>query len=406
MKVLLIAPNIDGTDVGEAYVAYKWAEALSQMVDLTVLSFQRPERLALADQLAKARVVTWNEPDTFRRFERFNAMAKPSYPQFCRNVRAWLANALQNGDTFDVSHQIMPQAARYPIPLRHFPMPYLVGPLGGALSTPESFAKECESDLLVTRLRNLDRFRFRFDPWLRQSYSNAEIVLGVAPYMREVLAVIPLRRFEPVLELGVDEVAPQVTRLASNEKLRLLHVGRGVRTKGLRDAVRALALLSDCPDITLTSAGAGPEIEICKAEAKRLGVADRVRFLGRIPRDRVETLYRDSDVFLFPSFREPAGGVLYEAMRWGLPVITANRGGPKSIVDAGTGIKVDVTDPERFAHDIASAVRRLLQDAELRHRLGEGARNKIAREGVWGDKASALVELYKQAIESNAARAQ
>ena len=42
MKVLLIAPNIDSTDVGEAFVAYKWAEALSARVELTVLSFQRP----------------------------------------------------------------------------------------------------------------------------------------------------------------------------------------------------------------------------------------------------------------------------------------------------------------------------------------------------------------------------
>ena len=58
MKVLLIAPNIDNTDVGEAFVAYKWANALSERVDLTVLAFQRPGRKCLAEQLPHARVVT------------------------------------------------------------------------------------------------------------------------------------------------------------------------------------------------------------------------------------------------------------------------------------------------------------------------------------------------------------
>jgi hypothetical protein len=57
LRVLLVAPNIDGTDVGEAFVAFKWAEALAAITDLTVLSFQRPGRSALAAQLPGARVV-------------------------------------------------------------------------------------------------------------------------------------------------------------------------------------------------------------------------------------------------------------------------------------------------------------------------------------------------------------
>ena len=82
-------------------------------------------------------------------------------------------------------------------------------------------------------------------------------------------------------------------------------------------------LLPDLPDVTLTQAGDGEELELCKAEAERLGVADRVNFLGRIPRQQVEELYASSDAFLFPSFREPSGSVVFEAMRHGLPVIAS-----------------------------------------------------------------------------------
>lgn len=394
MKVLLIAPNIDGTDVGEAYVAFKWAEALAKRVDLTVLSFERPGRRALTAQLPGARVMTWAEPAWARRNERLNAMLKPAWPLFARHVRAWMTAALGRGEVFDVAHQLMPQAARYASPLRHFAVPYLIGPLGGALDTPAAFRAEAGSAPLFTRLRGLDALRFRRDPWLRASYSGAACVLGVAPYVQDILQDIPLQRFEAVLELGIDDVEPPQTRPLTGGALRLLHVGRGVRTKGLRDAVRAMAQLRDL-NVTLTSAGAGEEIALAEAEAQSLGVADRVTFLGRQPRAAIEDLYRGHDVFVFPSFREPAGGVLYEAMRHGLPVITAARGGPDFIVDDTCGIRVPVTDPTRFAADIAAAVRRMAGDSGLVQRLGQAARAKVLAEGLWTAKADRMVGLYQ-----------
>jgi len=397
VNILLIAPNIDGTDVGEAFIAFKWAEALAARVSLTVLSFERPGRRPLADQLPGARVVTWAEPGWARRHERLNAMLKPAWPVFARHVRVWLKQALARGEHFDAAHQLMPQAARYASPLRHFPVPYIIGPLGGALDTPVAFRDEATGSApLFTRLRGLDAFRFRHDPWLRASYSGAACVLGVAPYVKDVLADIPLQRFEPMLELGIDDVEPLTPRPLVPGKLRLLHVGRGVRTKGLRDAVRAMAQLRDLPQVTLTSAGAGEEIAICQAEAQALGVADRVEFLGRQPRDKVEDLYRTHDVFLFPSFREPAGGVLYEAMRHGLPVITAARGGPDFIVDDSAGLRLPVTTPDLYAKSIATAIRVLHDNPQQVAALGTGARAKVLDEGLWPAKADRLVQLYQE----------
>lgn len=395
MRLLVIAPNVDATDVGEAFVAFKWVEALAARTDLTLLTFHRPGRPDPAGQLPGARVVSWPEPGWALKHERLNAMLKPAWPVFSRHVRRWLKDARTRGETFDVAHQLMPQAARYASPLHKSGIPYVIGPLGGALDTPEAFRDEAGSAPAFTRLRQLDRFRFRNDPWLRASYADADLVLGVAPYVREVLGDIPLRRFEPVLELGADDVAPKVARTGTPGALRLLHVGRGVRTKGLRDAIRALDHLRDLPGITLTSAGDGEEIAPCRAEAARLGLEDRVTVLGRRPRDEIETLYRTHDVFCFPSFREPAGGVLYEAMRNGLPVITAARGGPDWIVDDSCGLRIPVTEPGDFARRIAEAARALALDPGRREVLGENARAKIAREGLWPQKADSMVDLYQ-----------
>jgi glycosyltransferase involved in cell wall biosynthesis len=396
MKLLLVAPNVDATDVGEAFVAFKWAEALSRLTDVTLLCFHRDGRPDPALQLPRARVVTWPEPAWAQRNERLNAMLKPAWPVYERKVRLWLADALARGERFDVAHQLMPQAARYASPLRHFAVPYVIGPLGGALDTPEPFRAESTGAPLFTRLRALDAFRFRHDPWLRASYARAACVLGVAPYVADVLGDIPLRRFEPVLELGIADIPPWMERTPRPGRLRLLHVGRAVRTKGLRDAVRALAHLADLPGVTLTSAGTGEDLAACREEADRLGVAHRVTFLGRVPRAEVERLYATHDAFCFPSFREPAGNVLYEAMRHGLPVITADRGGPAWIVDESCGIRVPVTDPDRFPRDIAAAIRRIALSPELAQRLGQGARNKVAREGLWPAKADRMLALYEE----------
>ncbi len=399
MNVLLIAPNIDAKDVGEAFVAYKWSEAISKLVNLTVLTFHRDGRPDPAGQLPHARVVTWPEPRWARKNERINAMLKPAWPVFSRHVRNWLSAAIDRGERFDVAHQLMPQAARYATPLRNFEIPYLVGPLGGALETPAAFQHESTGAPLFTRLRALDAYRFRYDPWLRASYMKADCVLGVAPYVRDVLADIPLRRFQPVLELGIDELAPQMPRPFENGRIRLLHVGRGVRTKGLRDVVRALSHLCELPCVTLTSAGTGEEIAACRAEAMRLGVSERVTFLGQVPRHGVEALYESHDAFCFPSFREPAGGVIYEAMRHGLPVITAARGGPNWIIDDRSGIRIPVTDPIRFPVDIANAVRQLASNKALRNRLGQGARSKVSREGLWRKKAASMISLYEETLK-------
>ncbi len=305
-RVFFTAPNIHPEATGEEFVAWKWAEALSELVDLTVFSFERASKSqTLAETLPGARVITQPMPRLFARFPRFEAMAKPSYPIYMRAVRRTLR---ENRGAFDIAHQIMPQAARYPIPLRGNGVPYVIGPLGGALETPEAFQGEGASAAWYTRARALDHWRFRHDPWLRASYAESDLVLGVAPYMEDVLGNIPLKRFAPVLELGVADLAPLPPKSQTSGPVKLLHVGRGVRTKGLRDVVRAMGHLKEShPDLTLTSAGTGEEIAICKGEAETLGIADRITFLGQIDRAAVEELYKAADIFAFPSYREPAG---------------------------------------------------------------------------------------------------
>ncbi len=396
LNVLLVAPNLDGKDVGEVEKAFRLVEAMAPKVNYTILTLLKPGVTPLKEQLPDAEIVEWKEPEWLSRFERLRAMMKPMIPFFNGLVRTWISEAIRDGRQFDLAHQLLPTAPRYATALRHFNIPYILGPVGGAIATPQSFQAETGSASWFTKLRFLDDVRLRHDPSLRSSYSNADLVLGVAPYMQDVLASVPMKAFEPYLRIGITEMPPKIDRTMESGTLKLLHIGRGVRTKGLRDTVRALAHLKDLPKVTLTSAGGGEEIGICKAEAERLGISDRVTFLEKQPYQEVERLYQTHDAFVFPSFRESMGAVIYEAMKWGLPIITVNRGGPGFMADESCGTIIEVTNPDQMPVDIANAIRPLANDVELRAEYGRNARDKVEREALWTNKANIMLEFYKR----------
>ena len=399
-KVLAVVPNCDGTDVGEAWCAHQWVRHLGDVADVTLLTMRRKNRLPASAQLPHVEVIEWDEPQHASRFDRLNSQLKPFYVGFYVKVRRWLTQQLAAGRWFHVAHQFTPLALRYPSPLAGFPIPYVLGPLGGSLETPPGFASECESAAWFTRLRGLDQWRLKRDPLLKRTYAGAAAILGVAPYVEQLVAPAAPRRFDVISELGIDSLAPHRGRPEQPGKLRLLHVGRAVRTKGLRDAVRAISLLPPHVDVHLDVAGQGEETEICRALARTCGVESRVTFHGQIPRSDVEALYARADAFLFPSFREPSGSVIFEALRNGLPVITTDVGGPGFVIDDSCGFKVPAQTPEQLASDLAAPIRRLAADPALRLQLAAGARERVARIGLWPNKVAWLTELYAE-IESS-----
>ena len=84
--------------------------------------------------------------------------------------------------------------------------------------------------------------------------------------------------------------------------------------------------------------GDGFDLAACTASALESGVSDRVSFHGRQDRPSVHGFYRAADVFVFPSYREPGGNVVFEAMGHELPLIVCDVGGPAAAVDENCAI--------------------------------------------------------------------
>jgi D-inositol-3-phosphate glycosyltransferase len=143
----------------------------------------------------------------------------------------------------------------------------------------------------------------------------------------------------------------------------LLFVGRIQPLKGVDLAIRALARL-DTPRARLLVVGgpSGPQgdAELARAHdlVEELGLEARVRFVPPQPHEELATYYRAADVCVVPSRSESFGLVALEAAACGTPVVAANVGGLRVVVDDGrTGYLVDGRDPADYAAPIDRILR-------------------------------------------------
>jgi L-malate glycosyltransferase len=144
------------------------------------------------------------------------------------------------------------------------------------------------------------------------------------------------------------------------------------------DVIRIFAKVSAALPATLVMVGDGPDRGLAQDEARALGVADRVQFLGRI--ENVAPLLSSADLFLLPSDNESFGLSALEALACGVPVVASNAGGiPEVIKEGETGALRAVGDVDAMA---AAAVEILGDErrwatmsvaaaADARHRFSE-----------------------------------
>jgi glycosyltransferase involved in cell wall biosynthesis len=225
--------------------------------------------------------------------------------------------------------------------------------------------------------------------------------LGLPPGRATVIPCgVDVRAFRPLPGCGdraqvVPDAAraPGATRAAGQ---RLLVIGRLVTRKGVGNVVEALAQL---PGVELTIAGgpradaleADPQVDRLRRLAARLGVADRVRFVGGVARDDVPALMCRADVVVTVPWYEPFGIVPLEAMACGRPVVGSAVGGLLDTVVPGvTGELVAPRRPDL----LAEVLRDLLADPERRESYGRAGRERAVRRYQWSRVAASTEEVY------------
>jgi glycosyltransferase involved in cell wall biosynthesis len=158
--------------------------------------------------------------------------------------------------------------------------------------------------------------------------------------------------------------------------------------------------------VRLSIAGQGPLRSAYERHAAALGLSEKVRFLGFVPRERLlADIFASADGFLFTSLQDSAASVVLEAMAAGLPVIGLDHQGAGMMMPAAAAIKVPVTSPTATIEGLADGIRALLASPELGQRLSEAARRHAATES-WSRRAARMNALYRGCLDARSDRAQ
>lgn len=174
----------------------------------------------------------------------------------------------------------------------------------------------------------------------------------------------------------------------------LLYVGRLAEEKNLETLLDAAArILPHDPTVLLLLVGDGPHREACERLVGELGIADRVRFEGAVPRSEVGRYYAAADLFTFGSVTETQGLVVGEALAAGLPAVVVRGGGAMLAIRDGENGVLCENSPE----DLARAIEALLRDEPRRRRMATEAR-RSARAYSLDEMVDRVLEIYRLAL--------
>ena len=182
---------------------------------------------------------------------------------------------------------------------------------------------------------------------------------------------------------------------ADNEKI-ILFMGRLVYEKGVQNLISAMPkILESYGDAKLLIAGKGGMLEDLEAQARNMGLGDKVYFTGYLDAKKVSKMYKCADVSVFPSTYEPFGLVALEAMLAGVPTVVSDIGGLDEIVEHGSdGLKAYAGN----ANSIADSILALLHQPELCQSIVKKARQKVKNEYTWAKIAQDTHFTYQKAI--------
>lgn len=266
------------------------------------------------------------------------------------------------------------------------------------VSIPGSDARVAGQNALF---RAMARFTFRQAGLLTANSAelrDAVVALGADPSKFDLI----LYGVDPdALRPDLTGVAALRARLAVPEGAAvLLAVGRMVPKKGFHVLIEALAMppLRERAVVAVL-VGEGDEKAKWQQMAARVGIADRLRWVGNVPKSEIGVYYNLADILVMPSISQPADGLnvcVLDAMSCARPVVGSNvAGNPLAIVDGVTGL----ITPEQDALALAQALAYLVDHPNRRAQMGMAGRARIESELGWPHLARRYLAHFQKLVD-------
>lgn len=310
-----------------------------------------------------------------------------------RQQRTILRDLVRNKKV-DVVHVPIPITPKKPSFIYDVGAPVMYGPLNGDMSYPSAFRSRegWLSSLIVETLRLFSHVTHFFIPGKRK----ANIILVSNERTAKALPLGCTARTVQLVANAIDTSIwkpPEQPRNYNAGPISFTFLGRLVDFKGVDLVLDALAIALKDIDAHLTIIGDGPLRATLEQQTRDLNIADHVTFAGWLPSEPAAQLMAESDVFVFPSLRDPGGAVIMEAMSLGLPIIAMKWGGPADYADDQCALLIEPKERSHFVAEFAAAMVKI-QDPELRSRMSTYAAQRAATEFTWQNRIDTLCELY------------
>jgi len=411
LRILLLAPDANPESISVSLVAYRHAEALARLHDVTLLGRSCNEealrRAQAPFQSIEAigpwldRVFAWCFTWIFKRNFNSRALTAFFYPfSIAFEWRAWRRMRRQIiAGQFDIVLRLSPIISvipsAFPSFMRNNSVPFIIGPINGGLPWPQGFSQASNQRSWIDNLRNL----YRIMPFAKSTYRRAAaIIVGSSQTYAEFsgygdkLFFVPENGISPSL---CTNAAPQSKPGA---KLQLIFIGGLIPLKAVDLALRAAAPLLRNDLAHFTVVGDGPERSRLEQLTKSLGIEQGVSFCGMLPHSEAMERLKSADVMLFPSVRDFGGGVVFEALASGAVPIVADFGGPGDIVHPEVGFKVPLTNENDVVAKMESILAELAGNRELLSRLRRQGISYARERLTWDAKAQDTTRVLNWAV--------
>ncbi len=334
-------------------------------------------------------------------------------PAHLLNYSRWLkaayldARRLHAEQPFDLMHQCTYVGFRVPGHLWKLDVPFIWGPIGGLENTPWRFLPLLGlGGAIHFGARNIiNSLQKRLLPGPKRAFAKAGacggIIAATAGIQREIRKWYG-QESQVICEIGPPPVvASSHSVREAGQTLQLAWSGLHLPRKALPLLLRAAASLPATVQWNLKILGQGPCTNRWKRLAERLGIGDRCRWLGWLPREQAVREISQAHLFVITSMQDLTSTVLLEALSQGLPVVCPDHCGFSNVVTTDCGIKLPLESPSQLQRDLSDAILRLEQDETQRRRLAAGALRRV-HDFSWESKAQTLNTIYERAVKAYA----
>ncbi|MBX6740949.1 MAG: glycosyltransferase family 4 protein [Acetobacteraceae bacterium] len=403
MRILLIGHGCAPDSGSEPGITWNWAANLAGMHDVWVIThaYFRP---LIEEYLARKSIPRLRFAYT-ERLGWWDPLRLPSTRWIRLHYHFWQKRVLQMAKELDAEHDfhlihhVGWGTVSAPPLLWRLNKPFVWGPIGGGQTTPWRLLGSYGRSLPGEFLRTLRVLLLPYSPALRRAASQAAAILAANHETANILQRVDATAPQLFADVGVpphllkEPPPPRPTE----GPFTVFWAARLEARKGISLCLDVARQVSD-PNIRFVIAGDGPLASSARRQSSRLGLANRVTFLGPRPWREIQALNRSAHVFLFTSIRDTLGTATLEALAGGAPVICIDHHGVGAHLPKEAAVKVPVGSARKVAATMACAIEELAADRSRLAAMSRAAR-RYAETVTWDRRSAAMQAHYAAAVE-------